>query len=60
MIEDEGIGFALEEHKACSSSGLTGMAERTRLLQGEMEIQTMPGKGTRILVRLPLRQEETS
>jgi PAS domain S-box-containing protein len=60
MIEDEGIGFALEEHKAGSSSGLTGMAERTRLLQGEMEIQTMPGKGTRILVRLPLRQEETS
>jgi PAS domain S-box-containing protein len=60
MIDDEGIGFALEEHKAGSSSGLTGMAERTRLLQGEMEIQTMPGKGTRILVRLPLRQEETS
>lgn len=60
MIEDEGIGFALDEQKAGSSSGLTGMAERTRLLQGEMEIQTMPGKGTRILVRLPLKQEKTS
>jgi len=60
MIEDEGIGFALEEQKAGSSSGLTGMSERTRLLQGEMEIQTMPGKGTRILVRLPLSQEATS
>ncbi|MBW6474741.1 MAG: PAS domain S-box protein [Anaerolineaceae bacterium] len=60
MIEDEGIGFALEEQKAGSSSGLTGMSERTRLLQGEMEIQTMPGKGTRILVRLPLKLEETS
>jgi len=58
MIEDEGIGFALEEQKAGSSSGLTGMSERTKLLQGEMEIQTMPGKGTRILVRLPLRQED--
>ncbi len=60
MIEDEGIGFALEEQKAGSSSGLTGMSERTKLLQGEMEIQTMPGKGTRILVRLPLSQEATS
>ena len=60
MIEDEGIGFTLEEQKAGSSSGLTGMSERTKLLQGEMEIQTRPGQGTRILVRLPLRQEETS
>ncbi|MBE0685233.1 MAG: hypothetical protein IH585_04460 [Anaerolineaceae bacterium] len=60
MIEDEGIGFALEEQKAGSSSGLTGMTERTRLLQGEMEIQSVPGKGTRIMVRLPLRQEESS
>ena len=60
MIEDEGIGFALEEQKAGSSSGLTGMSERARLLQGEMEIQTRTGQGTRILVRLPLRQEEAS
>jgi signal transduction histidine kinase len=60
MIEDEGTGFDLDDQKAGSSSGLTGMAERTKLLQGEMEIQTRPGQGTRILVRLPLRQEETS
>ncbi|PKO04522.1 MAG: hypothetical protein CVU41_16460 [Chloroflexi bacterium HGW-Chloroflexi-3] len=60
MIEDEGTGFNLDDQKAGSSSGLTGMAERTKLLQGDMEIQTRPGQGTRILVRLPLRQEETS
>lgn len=60
MIEDEGTGFVPDDQKAGSSSGLTGMAERTKLLQGEMEIQSSPGQGTRILVRLPFRQEETS
>jgi len=60
MIEDEGIGFSPVDQKAGDSSGLTGMAERTKLLQGEMEIQSKPGQGTRILVRLPLNQEQTS
>jgi signal transduction histidine kinase len=57
-IEDEGAGFAMDAQKAGSSSGLTGMVERARLLQGEMLIQTQPGQGTRIQVRIPYHVEE--
>ncbi len=58
MIEDEGIGFEPENQKAGSSSGLTGMVERTRLLQGDMEIHSQPGMGTRVVARLPLETQE--
>ena len=57
IIEDEGVGFAPEEQKAGSSSGLTGMVERARLLQGKMGIHSQPGTGTLIAVRLPLEWE---
>jgi signal transduction histidine kinase len=56
-IEDEGAGFAMDTQKAGSSSGLTGMVERARLLQGSMEIQSRLGKGTIIKVRIPLKEE---
>jgi signal transduction histidine kinase len=56
-IEDEGAGFAIDAQKAGSSSGLTGMVERARLLQGSMEIQSRLGKGTIIKVRIPLQEE---
>ncbi len=57
-IEDEGVGFNIDDQKAGNSSGLTGMAERTKLLRGELEIKSKPGSGTRVLVKLPLKQEE--
>jgi signal transduction histidine kinase len=56
-IEDEGAGFAMDAQKVGSSSGLTGMVERARLLQGSMEIQSRLGKGTIIKVRIPLQEE---
>lgn len=56
-IEDEGAGFAMDAQKAGSSSGLTGMVERARLLQGSMEIQSRLRKGTIIKVRIPLQEE---
>jgi signal transduction histidine kinase len=57
VIEDEGAGFAMDAQKVGSSSGLTGMVERARLLQGSMEIQSRLGKGTIIKVRIPLKEE---
>jgi signal transduction histidine kinase len=56
-IEDEGAGFAMDAQKVGSSSGLTGMVERARLLQGSMEIQSRLRKGTIIKVRIPLQEE---
>ncbi len=52
-ISDDGRGF----DRAAGGSdgfGLTGMAERTRLLDGRLVVDARPGAGTRILVTLPL------
>ncbi|HET7479394.1 MAG TPA: PAS domain S-box protein [Rubrobacteraceae bacterium] len=44
-IADDGIGF---EPGATYSTGVTGMRERATALNGELEIQSDPGKGTRL------------
>ena len=33
--------------------GLTGMSERAALIGGQIEIESAPGRGTTIYVRLP-------
>lgn len=33
--------------------GLTGMTERAQLVVGELEIESAPGKGTTVFVRVP-------
>jgi len=53
-IADQGIGF---ERKALGQSagiGLACMEERVRLCRGQFVLQTDPGKGTTVLVELPL------
>ncbi len=54
-IEDMGKGFAPEEVlTAGRSNGLAGMRERALLLGGTFGLQSAPGRGTRLLVELPL------
>ena len=53
VIEDQGIGFdpqAVGEGRF----GLEGIRERARLLGGRSLIESTPGKGTRIVVELPI------
>ncbi|HEY0605447.1 MAG TPA: PAS domain-containing protein [Herpetosiphonaceae bacterium] len=58
-IEDQGHGFDLEAVlRAGNSSGIAGMRERVRLLDGVIHIVSEPGMGTRVLVELPLEQSE--
>lgn len=58
VVHDDGIGFkppTLSEHPAAASKlGLIGMHERARLLGGTLEIESAPGKGTRVLVNVPV------
>ncbi|PKO12628.1 MAG: hypothetical protein CVU39_23370 [Chloroflexi bacterium HGW-Chloroflexi-10] len=56
-IEDCGLGFDVSE-KTFNSNGLVGMTERVVLLQGKLIIDSKPGKGTRIAVKLPLDLEK--
>lgn len=47
-IRDQGIGFDTE--KIQSGVGLTGMKERVSSIGWDLEIESQPGKGTRIIV----------
>jgi two-component sensor histidine kinase len=60
-IEDDGEGFdpsSLPPPAARERGlGLLGMRERVELFGGSIEIDSAPGRGTRIAVVAPLRQE---
>jgi signal transduction histidine kinase len=53
-IQDNGRGFNLSELNANTSTGISGMRERVRLLGGRLSLETTPGQGTSILVELPI------
>jgi signal transduction histidine kinase len=58
-IEDDGKGFDPAEervHDGYGGFGLVGMRERAEHIGGTMEIESEPGHGTTILVRVPLEE----
>src|SRR5215210_3039173 len=52
-IWDDGCGFDPAERSGEGGLGLTGMAERARLVGGELDVRSAPGAGTSITLRLP-------
>jgi two-component system sensor histidine kinase UhpB len=50
-VQDDGRGFDTENRR--TGLGLDGMAERARLVGGELTINSVPGVGTRLSVRVP-------
>ncbi len=52
-IQDDGVGFSPENTEK-RQFGLTGMRERTRMLNGKSHIQSAPDKGTHIRITFPL------
>ncbi|MEJ2640447.1 MAG: sensor histidine kinase, partial [Desulfosarcinaceae bacterium] len=60
-IEDNGIGIqdknAAEGASSKEGMGIRNMTERVNLLHGKLRIKTKPGRGTQILVRIPIRNE---
>jgi signal transduction histidine kinase len=57
-VSDNGKGFDLQQVRGKRSLGLLGMRERAEMVQGHLEIQGEPGKGTTIMVRVPLGKAE--
>ncbi len=57
ILEDDGRGFDVEAATRAAGEGarlgLLGMQERARLLGGTFEIESAPGAGTTLFVRLP-------
>ncbi len=60
-IEDDGKGFNVSEMEAGyenrSSLGMVNMRERTELINGVLHLESAPGKGTRVQVAIPLRED---
>jgi len=55
VIEDDVKGFALmpDEKEPAQGFGLHIMKERAREMGGKLRIDTAPGQGTKILLRVP-------
>jgi signal transduction histidine kinase len=53
-VKDNGRGISEEEIANTRSIGLVGMRERAMLIGGEITLQGAPGKGTTMILRVPL------
>jgi signal transduction histidine kinase len=62
-IEDDGIGFNLEKLKTIEAlgtgMGMVGMKERAAVMGAELTVDSKPGSGTKIRVRVPVEQSKT-
>ncbi|MGA6927315.1 MAG: ATP-binding protein, partial [Desulfosarcina sp.] len=60
-IKDNGKGFDLNDRRRQAFKGkrmgLQSMVERVHLLQGKINVQSSPGKGTYILIEIPLKEK---
>ena len=60
-IEDDGLGFDVEAvHRSYDNRGSLGMVnlrERSELVTGLLNLDSAPGKGTRVQVYIPLTEE---
>lgn len=57
-VRDEGPGFDVAQvnsnYAERGSLGLLNMRERARLIEGTLQIESAPGRGTRVTLRVPL------
>jgi two-component system, NarL family, sensor histidine kinase UhpB len=58
-IKDNGRGITESERLGIDSLGLLGMRERAHSINGKVEINGIPGKGTVLTVRLPINGAAT-
>ena len=58
QAEDDGIGFDTQiVGKDKRSLGIIGMRERASLLGGTFQLRSSPGRGTRIRIEIPFRED---
>ncbi len=62
-IEDNGRGFNVQKRMAAAGQekrmGLHSMQERATLLNGEMKLQSKPGQGTKVSIKLPFAEKKS-
>ncbi len=61
-ITDNGVGFDMEkvlrDPEKWDHFGIKGIMERARLVGGEGRVESTPGKGTKLIVEVPLGNKE--
>jgi signal transduction histidine kinase len=57
-IEDDGVGFDPDRRLGVGHFGLANLRDRAAAISGSLSIDTEPGSGTRIIVRLPTTHGE--
>ncbi|HLV34744.1 MAG TPA: histidine kinase [Spirillospora sp.] len=57
IVEDNGIGFALEDTRGRKSLGLQGIRERAALFNGRLTVESQPGHGTSLFIEIPVTEE---
>jgi signal transduction histidine kinase len=58
-IEDFGHGFDRQDQQRKKRGlGLISMEERVRFVGGKLTINSRPGRGTRVLARIPLKNKQ--
>lgn len=55
-IADDGVGFDPARAVEQRGLGLTSITERVRMLGGHLDIQSAPGKGSQVLIDLPIAE----
>lgn len=55
-ITDNGIGFDVNESGGRKTLGLLGMKERALMMSGRLQIKSKPGKGTSVIITIPIRE----
>jgi signal transduction histidine kinase len=60
-IQDDGVGFDVaainRSYDQRGSLGMVNLKDRTELINGVLDVQSVPGKGTRIQVYIPLTED---
>lgn len=53
ILSDNGVGFIVAATEGSNHYGLKGMKERVQKLGGRLDIESAPGKGTKIEIAIP-------
>lgn len=59
-VSDDGRGFSETDTQSEASFGLVGMRERLALVRGSLQLDTAPGAGTTVHVRVPVASTDVA
>lgn len=54
MIEDNGVGFKVENASGKNGAGLANLKKRANSIDAELLLNTSPGEGTKIILQVPI------